>query len=120
MVAPSREPFVPVAFAPDSDTARRYADALDAAGIEAHIRIEDGAHLSPTGSAYGSLTSGEPFVYPVLVSRVQRRAARRVISPIVATGAATTLTARTVLMTVAFVIGTVLLVALAALLRGDL
>ncbi len=119
MVAPSRDPFVPVAFAPDSDTARRYADALDAAGIEAHVRIEDGAHLSPTGSAYGSLTS-QPFVYPVLVSRVQRRAAQRVISPIVAAGAATTVSARTVLVAGAFLVGTVLLVALAALLRGDL
>lgn len=120
MVAPSRDPFVPVAFAPDSDTARRYADALDAAGIEAHIRIEDGAHLSPTGSAYGSLTSGEPFVYPVMVSRVQRRAAQRVISPIAAAASATPVSATTVLVATAFVLGTVLLVALAALVRGDL
>ncbi len=119
MAATSADPLVPVVFAPDQGSAQRYADALASAGIEAHIRIEDGAHLAPMGSAYGALTSSEPFVYPVLVSRLQRRAASRVLRGM--TPASTsTINARTVATASAVVLGSMLLVVLAAWVRGDL
>jgi hypothetical protein len=114
------EPLVPVAFAPDAATAERYVAVLAARGIEAHARIEDGAHLSPTGSAYGALTSGDPFVYPVLVSRLQRRVAQRALDAVSDPISAPTLDARRLAGLAAFVLGTVLLVALVAWARGDL
>ncbi len=113
------DPLVPVAFAPDPETAQRYVDALERAGIEAHVRIEDGAHLAPAGSAYGAITSGEPFVYPVLVSRLQRRVARRALEGVMPP-ASTSVTPSSVAGVAAFVLGTVLLVAAAAWLRGDI
>ncbi len=112
------EPLVPVAFAPDPETAQRYVDALERAGIDAHVRIEDGAHLAPAGSAYGAITSGEPFVYPVLVSRLQRRAARRALERV--RDPEPSVTPSHVVGVAACVLGTVLVVAAAAWLRGDL
>ncbi|MCC6236624.1 MAG: hypothetical protein IT299_03510 [Dehalococcoidia bacterium] len=113
------DPLVPVAFAPDPETAQRYVDALERAGLEAHVRIEDGAHLAPAGSAYGAITSGEPFVYPVLVSRLQRRAARRALEAV--RGPEPVLVTRSHIVGVAAcVLGAVLTVAAAAWLRGDL
>ncbi len=119
MAATAADPLVPVVFAPDQASAQRYADALESAGIEAHIRIEDGAHLAPMGSAYGALTSGEPFVYPVLVSRLQRRAARRVLRALTPTSTFT-INARSVGTAGAVVFGSMALVLLAAWARGDL
>lgn len=113
------DPLVPVAFARDAVTAQRYVDALERAGIEAHVRIEDGAHLAPAGSAYGAITSGELFVYPVLVSRLQRRVARQALEGVADLEAAP-LTRSSVVGVAAFLLGTVLVVAGAAWLRGDL
>lgn len=113
------ESLVPVAFARDAVTAQRYVDALERAGVEAHVRIEDGAHLAPAGSAYGAITSGELFVYPVLVSRLQRRVARRALEGVTATESMP-VTRSNVVGVAACVIGTVVVVAAAAWLRGDL
>ena len=110
---------VPVAFAPDAVTAQRYVDVLERAGIDAHVRIEDGAHLAPAGSAYGAITSGELFVYPVLVSRLQRRVAREALEGVAGLETAP-VTRSSVLGVATFVIGTVAVVAAAAWLRGDL
>ncbi len=110
---------MPVVFAPDQLSAQRYADALGAAGIDAHIRIEDGAHLAPMGSAYGALTSSEPFVYPVLVSRLQQRAARHVLRGMTSTPAPP-FDARALGAAGAVVFGSMLLIFLAAWVRGDL
>ena len=79
MNLPRDDALRPVALAPDPETAERWAHALEDAGIEAHIRIEDGAAFRPLGSAYGQL-GGEAFVYPVLVSRFRHRAARQVLA----------------------------------------
>lgn len=113
-------PLVPVAFALDHETAAQYASALEAAGIEAHVRIEDGAHLAPMGSAYGALASGQPFVYPVLVSRLQRRSARRVLDGLGAPSETTSLTPGSALTAAAVVLGTVVLVLVFAWARGDI
>ena len=108
----------PVGFAPDSETAERWARALEDAGIEAHIRIEDGAAFRPLGSAYGQL-GGEAFVYPVLVSRVRHRAARRALAGTDAAGPpAPAVTPRTVATAVAVLGGSMLVVAYLVWVRG--
>lgn len=112
-------PLVPVAFAPDAETAQRYVETLDRAGLEAHIRIEDGAHLAVGGSAYGPITSREPFVYPVLVSRLQHRAARRALAN-ATSGPAAPITASSALGIGGVLLASVVLVAAAAWIRGDL
>lgn len=69
------EQLVTIAIARDEPTAQRWAEALLAAGIDAQLRIADGAHLSTLGSAYG----GQMFTYPLLVADDDRRAAATVL-----------------------------------------
>jgi hypothetical protein len=110
----------PVAFAPDPETAERWARELEDAGIEAHIRIEDGAAFRPLGSAYGQL-GGEAFVYPVLVSRFRHRAARRLLASTgVPAPPALAITPRTVAAAVAVLGGSMLALAYLVWARGDL
>ena len=117
MATPRDSALVPVAFAPDQETAERWAHALEDAGIE------DGAHLSPVGSAYGPLLGGQPFIYPVLVSRLRRRAAQRALASEAATDALTatqTITPRSIGTAAAVVGSSILLVLYLAWARGDL
>ena len=109
----------PVAFARDAETAERWARALEDAGIEAHIRIEDGAAFRPLGSAYGQL-GGAAFVYPVLVNRLRHRAARRLLATDPAAPLAPTVTPRTVAVAVAVLGGSMLVVAYLVWARGAL
>ena len=110
----------PVGFAPDPETAERWARRLEDAGIEAHIRIEDGAAFRPLGSAYGQL-GGEAFVYPVLVSRLRHRAARRALaSPDRAASPVPVVTVRTLAASIAVLAGSMIAVAYLAWARGDL
>lgn len=60
----------------DAEAVERWADALAEAGIEAHVRIEDGTHLGPGGSAY---PAGPSFIYPLLVPIEAREAAATVL-----------------------------------------
>ena len=109
----------PVGFASDHETAERWARELEDAGIEAHIRIEDGAAFRPLGSAYGQL-GGEAFVYPVLVSRLRHRAARRLLAIDSAAPPAPTVTPGAVAAAVAVLGGSMLAVAYLVWARGDL
>lgn len=125
MTSVSPRPLVPVGIAQDEATAERWADALGRAGIDAEIRIEDGIHLGPGGSAYGALAGGRPFVYPVLVSRVQRRAARRALAELEALDEDAlneehSISGAHLARVIAVLAGTLLLVLLLALVRGDL
>ena len=109
----------PVGFAPDAGTAERWVRALEDAGIEAHIRIADGAAFRPLGSAYGQL-GGEAFVYPVLVSRLRYRAARRLLATDPAAPSAPAVTAGAIAAAVAVLGGSMLAVAYLVWARGDL
>lgn len=122
MVTPSGDALVQVALAPDPETAERWAHALEGAGIEAHVRIIDGSPYSPLGSAYGQMIGGQPFVYPVLVSRLQRRAARRTLDGLegVAGLEAPAITPRAIATAAAVLAGSMLFVAYLAWARGDL
>src|SRR5688572_8629642 len=120
MNLPRDDALRPVAFAPDQETAERWARALEDAGIEAHIRIEDGAAFRPLGSAYGQLGGGA-FVYPVLVSRFRHRAAQRVLaSSNAAAPSVPPVTAARVAAAVAVLGGSMLAVAYLVWARGDL
>jgi hypothetical protein len=112
-----------VALALDAETAERWADVLERAGIEAHIRIVDGAPFRPLGSVYGQIHGGEPFAYPVLVSRVQHRAAVRTLERLEdAAGLAggSPLSPRRVATAVAVLAASMALVAYLAWARGEL
>ena len=119
MISPETNALVPVGFAPDEETAERWARLLEAAGIEAHIRIEDGAHFQPLGSHYGSLLGGSPFVYPVFVSRMRHRAARRALAGHTTATATSPITARSVAAAVAVLAGSMLFVLGLAWARGQ-
>lgn len=121
MVLPRGDALRPVAFAPDQETAERWVGILEDAGIEAHIRIEDGAPFTAMGSVYGPMLGGRAFVYPVLVSRLRHRAARRALAGSdAAVIEAPAITPRSVATAVAVLAGSMLLVAYLAWSRGDL
>jgi hypothetical protein len=121
MIDADVDALVPVALAPDQCTAEGYVSALAAVGIDAHVRIDDGTAFSRTGSAYaGALSSGERFVYPILVSRVQRRTAQRVLQRTDVFPDHPAPSIGSVLLAAFFLGASMLLVALAAWARGDL
>jgi hypothetical protein len=118
MEPPRDDGLRPVGFAPDQETAERWARTLEDEGIEAHIRIEDGAAFRPLGSVYGQL-GGEAFVYPVLVSRLRHRAAQRALAGAdAAAPTAPTVTPRTVASALAVLAGSMLIVAYLVWARG--
>jgi hypothetical protein len=121
MVLPRGDALRPVAFAPDEKTAERWAAILEDSGIEAHIRIEDGAAFTAMGSAYGPMLGGRAFVYPVLVSRLRHRAARRALEGSdAAIIDAPAITPSSVASALAVLAGSMLLVAYLVWARGDL
>jgi hypothetical protein len=121
MMTPQDRALAPVAYAPDQPTAERWAATLERAGIEAHLRIEDGSAFTGFGSAWSQWLGGRPFVYPVLVSRVRRRAARRALASDPAfTTASPPLTGRSITAAAAVLGATMLLVLALAWARGDL
>lgn len=121
MMLPRGDALRPVAFAPDAETAERWARVLEDAGIEAHIRIEDGAPFRPLGSVYGQMMGGQAFVYPVLVSRLRHRAARRALAgEVAAATSAPALTPRAIATAVTVLGASMLMVAYLAWARGDL
>jgi hypothetical protein len=66
---------VRIAVARDHAQAEAWAQALEAAGIDTAIEIDDGTYASTLGSAFG----GQSFVYPVLVEASRRSEAARVL-----------------------------------------
>lgn len=120
MVTPPDDTLVQVALAPDAETAERWANALEAAGVEAHISLLDGAAFRPLGSAYGQLVGEQPFVYPVLVGRLQRRAAARILENVAAIESGATITPRAIAGGAAVLAISMLLVAYLAWARGEL
>ena len=73
--------WVLLAVARDGDAAERWASALDAAGIEAELRIGDAAHLTPRSSVVigANVAPDQLFAFPLYVRADQRDAAATVL-----------------------------------------
>lgn len=74
----SREPsWVMLAVAREADVAERWAEALEAQGIEAEIRIDDAVALTAGSSFWPAAGSG--FAYPLFVPAQSRAAAAAIL-----------------------------------------
>ena len=74
----SREPsWVMLAVARDADVAERWAEAIEAQGIEARIRIDDAIALTAGSSFWPAGPSG--FAYPIFVPAESRTEAATIL-----------------------------------------
>lgn len=74
---PPETSWVMLAVAREADVAERWADALEAQGIEARIRIDDAVALT-SGSSFWPAT-GSGFAYPLFVPAQSRAAAATIL-----------------------------------------
>lgn len=75
-----REPsWVMLAVAREADVAERWADALEAQGIEAEIRIDDAVALTAGSSFWPAGGSGSGFAYPLFVPAQSRAEAATIL-----------------------------------------
>jgi hypothetical protein len=70
---------VRVAIARDADTAERWRDALDAAGIDAFVEIDDDRAAIPGSASVLSVYTGPRYVYPINVPADERERAAGVL-----------------------------------------
>ncbi len=80
----AESPFEPerrlrVAVARDIATAERWRDALDAAGIDAFVEIDDDRAAIPGGASVLSVYTGPRYVYPVNIPAAERERAAGVL-----------------------------------------
>lgn len=108
------EAFVRVGVARDEGEAARWVTALARVGIEADVEIADGAELAPGRTAW----VGQFFVYPVLVANENREEAERVLGALLDAPEGQHVSTRAI-MAVSLLIGTVLLVVVSLVARGN-